>query len=386
MKDQESNLGAHGVIWITGYSGAGKTTIARKVTSQLKELGTSTIFLDGDDLRSIFSNRWGYERDQRVELARIYFRLCSHLASQEITVVIAAGAMYDEVREWLHTNVSGGIQVYLRVPEEERRSRDASTKKIYGVVGDLSSLYDEPVDADLVLDNSATADPNDVAKTIVKHYLQTPHDEADKGRTKYWDRYYEKTIGELSHSTFAEHVSKKITRRGTLLEIGCGNGRDAAFFSNLGLSVTAVDISHSAIELCQKTHAGLAIDFVQGNVSSIASKLPSFDYIYCRFALHAMRLHEEIDLLRCAHELLRDHGQLFIECRSINDPLARRGEVLSPTERIDGHYRRFIVLEELKSRLEAAGLTVNNAIESDGLATLGDDDPVVIRLTAQKTP
>src|SRR5690349_19296873 len=69
---------AAGLIWITGYSGAGKTTIGRKVEARLRAEGTPTVFLDGDDLRAIFAGRWGYDRQARVELAHIYFRLCSH--------------------------------------------------------------------------------------------------------------------------------------------------------------------------------------------------------------------------------------------------------------------------------------------------------------------
>ena len=49
------------VVWITGYSGSGKTTVARKVEASLREQGVSTISLDGDDLRAIFSGKWGYE-------------------------------------------------------------------------------------------------------------------------------------------------------------------------------------------------------------------------------------------------------------------------------------------------------------------------------------
>ncbi|MBM3368576.1 MAG: adenylyl-sulfate kinase, partial [Betaproteobacteria bacterium] len=93
--------GEGGVLWITGYSGAGKTTIGRKVEARLREQGRATVFLDGDDLRRILAGRWGYERSERLELSKVYFRLCSHLASQGVTVVIAAIAMYEEVYEWM---------------------------------------------------------------------------------------------------------------------------------------------------------------------------------------------------------------------------------------------------------------------------------------------
>lgn len=59
--------------------------------------------------------------------------------------------------------------------------------------------------------------------------------------------------------------------------------------------------------------------------------------------------------------------------------------MISPTERIHGHYRRFIVLSELRERVSAAGFQVTSEIEADNLAIHGDDNPVVIRMMAKKT-
>ena len=89
-------------------------------------------------------------------------------------------------------------------------------------------------------------------------------------------------------------------------------------------------------------------------------------------------------LLEAAHALLGQGGELHVECRSINDPMARKGEVISPTERIHGHYRRFLVMDELVARLADAGFVVESSLESNGLAVFGDEDPVVIRILAKK--
>ena len=58
--------------------------------------------------------------------------------------------------------------------------------------------------------------------------------------------------------------------------------------------------------------------------------------------------------------------------------------MLSPTERIAGHYRRFIVLEDLVARLEAEEFAIEEIVESAGLAVHGTDDPVVIRAFARR--
>ena len=120
-----------GVIWISGYSAAGKTTVGRHVEHLLRLDGYSTLFLDGDQLRSIFANKWEYTVEERIELALIYFRLSSHLSKQGLIVIISAVAMFDEVRAWFGENVENGLEVYLKVPLEERINRDSKTKNLY---------------------------------------------------------------------------------------------------------------------------------------------------------------------------------------------------------------------------------------------------------------
>ncbi|MBK6288150.1 MAG: adenylyl-sulfate kinase [Pseudomonadales bacterium] len=374
------------VVWITGYSGSGKTTVARKVEAALRAAGVSTVHLDGDDLRSILAGKWGYEREDRMELARSYFRLSSHLAAQQHTVIISAVAMYDDVREWMRSNIPGAIQVYLRVPESERRLRDAGSKRVYAQIGSSRDLYDEPRDADLVIDNFAEISADEAAARIVD-YCETFESggESDRGRRRHWADYYRNAAVPLRPSSFAEVVLGRIATNARVLEIGCGNGRDAVFFANAGRDVTALDVSAEAIELCTRNHAREGLRFLCGALPQLALDLPGeFDCAYSRFCLHAMTGGEEHDMLRAAQHALCDQGLFFIECRSINDPLARQGEVISPTERIHGHYRRFIVADELERRLLDSGFGIVDMLESNGLARLGDDDPVVIRVTARR--
>jgi adenylylsulfate kinase-like enzyme/SAM-dependent methyltransferase len=376
-----------GIIWITGYSGSGKTTVGRIVERELQQRQLRAIFLDGDDLRNIFAEKWGYVRSERIELARVYFRLCNYLASQGFIVILAAVAMYEEVRTWIRANSPNALEIYLDVPEEERIRRDRLTKNVYSRLGSLNKLYDEPQNPDLRIASFGDVSPDIAAQRVVEHFfLVGAKDTVNKGKRDHWEEFYRKGVGEKAPSLFAQHVAEHLRGDERLLEIGCGNGRDAAFFQEQGLHVVAIDASPAAIDVCLKLHGADGVRFAVGKLDDEGLELgPSFDVVYCRFVLHAMTEVEQARMLLAAHRMLRTEGSIYLECRSINDPLARQGEVISPTERIHGHYRRFIIYDELIQQLQATGFTIENAIESTGLAPYKDEDPVVIRVTASKS-
>jgi 2-polyprenyl-3-methyl-5-hydroxy-6-metoxy-1,4-benzoquinol methylase len=207
----------------------------------------------------------------------------------------------------------------------------------------------------------------------------------NKGLVRYWDEYYKKDAAPSFPSPFAGYVANKLRTKQNILEIGCGNGRDSKFFSSKGHHVTGLDRSGKAIELCKSLYSDEPIEFFFGEVTDITKiNKKKYDLIYSRFVVHAMSINEELEMLKTSYQLLNNNGQFFIECRSINDPLSNTGEVLSHTERIEGHYRRFIILEELKQRLIKVGFEIIEAIESNGLANLAEEDPVVIRVEAIK--
>ena len=150
------------VIWITGLSGAGKTTVAAALDQCLRERGLIPKLLDGDILRNLFKSTdeigKTYNREARIKLALKYAHLCKTLSSQGFTVIIATISMYNEAYAWNRTNLPNYFEIYLKVPLKELRRRDP--KKIYqrydaGDLSDVAGLdlaVDEPLEPHVILD------------------------------------------------------------------------------------------------------------------------------------------------------------------------------------------------------------------------------------------
>jgi adenylylsulfate kinase-like enzyme len=153
------------VIWITGLSGAGKSSLAQEVTEELRLEGEFVVMLDGDELREVFgasaSNSQNHSRESRLNLAMQYARLCYVLALQGATVIIATISLFREIHSWNRANLPNYFEVYLKVPLDELRRRDS--KSIYRrfdageltQVAGLDLAIDEPENPDWVAEFSA---------------------------------------------------------------------------------------------------------------------------------------------------------------------------------------------------------------------------------------
>lgn len=183
LNQYETSPTLESVIWITGLSGAGKTTLAQAMALRLRKSSLPVVLLDGDELREVFGASsmtvQNYGREARLALAMQYAHLCRILTGQGLTVVIATISLFREVHEWNRNNLPSYLEVYLKVPLEELRRRDP--KGIYRrfdageltQVAGLDLVIDEPEKPDWLIEFTPQLCLDKVADKLIKKILNT---------------------------------------------------------------------------------------------------------------------------------------------------------------------------------------------------------------------
>ncbi len=199
----------------------------------------------------------------------------------------------------------------------------------------------------------------------------------------YWKEYYKNNPNPVEPSSFAKFISGFICPGKSLVELGCGNGRDAVFFAKNNIQTTAIDQVEEEMDYLNKKYSLYNLDFKTEDFTNLDCD-QTYDYIYSRFTLHSIDQEAEARVLKWIGSQLNKKGKFFLEVRSINDPMFTKGDKISDNENVTTHYRRYLDLNETIKKIEKNGLTVIYKLESQGLSPYGDDDPMLIRLVAVK--
>jgi adenylylsulfate kinase len=159
------------VLWFTGLSGSGKSTIAERVHQELKLRGLDVEYIDGDALRSVFPDT-GFTRAERDEHLRRTGYMASRLAAHGVTVVASFVSPYKASRDFIRQLCRRFIEVYVATPLEECERRDpkglyarARRGEIRNFTG-IDDPYEPPECPELTLDTRSASLDQCVKKVL----------------------------------------------------------------------------------------------------------------------------------------------------------------------------------------------------------------------------
>src|SRR5262245_10173620 len=170
------------VIWLTGLSGAGKTTLAGSLSRDLKAAGYRVETLDGDEVRENLSRGLGFSRvDRDTNVRRIGF-VARLLARNGIVVLGAAISPYQQSRDDVRCSIENDgvqfVEIFVRCPLPTLIERDVKGLYAKALAGEIahftgiSDPYEEPVAPEIIVDSSVESVEKSTAR-ILAHVLDS---------------------------------------------------------------------------------------------------------------------------------------------------------------------------------------------------------------------
>jgi adenylylsulfate kinase len=146
------------VVWLTGLPGSGKTTIARMVEGQLRNLGMPVEVLDGDEVRKNLSPELGFSKQDRETHARRVVYISKLLSRNGIVTIVALVSPYRELRQHARDTIGKNfLEIWVKASEEICRKRDPKGLYKKAQEGKLTNLtgpqdpYEPPINPELVV-------------------------------------------------------------------------------------------------------------------------------------------------------------------------------------------------------------------------------------------
>ena len=176
-EQRESNNGHPGlVVWFTGLSGSGKSTIANELDVELNKRGLRTYILDGDNVRMGLNKDLGFSPESRKENIRRISEVAKLFADSGAIVMTAFISPYREDRDSARDVIgSDYIEVFVNTPIEECIKRDpkglykkAIAGEIKGFTG-IDAPYEQPLSPEISLDNLSIED----SLSVLMGFLRT---------------------------------------------------------------------------------------------------------------------------------------------------------------------------------------------------------------------
>ena len=173
-KEREEKLGVGAIVWFTGLSGSGKSTVARAVEAALVRGGYSAFVLDGDNLRFGLNNDLGFSAEDRQENIRRVGEVSKLFADANVILLAAFISPYQRDRDAIRGLLPTGrfVEVHVSTSIDVCAERDpkglyakAERGEISNFTG-ISAPYETPEEPELQLDTGALSLEDSVVQTI----------------------------------------------------------------------------------------------------------------------------------------------------------------------------------------------------------------------------
>ncbi len=154
-------------MWLTGLSGAGKTTLAVLLEREMRARDLAVEVLDGDEIRTNLSKGLGFSKEDRDTNIRRIGYVCRLLSRNHVAAISAAISPYrevrDEVRRLIEADGAAFIEVFMKCPIEVLAERDVKGLYKKALAGELmgftgvSDPYEEPLAPEVVIESNREA-------------------------------------------------------------------------------------------------------------------------------------------------------------------------------------------------------------------------------------
>jgi len=177
MSESNIHRGHKGfVLWFTGLSGSGKTTIAKLIEKELKSRGTHIERLDGDVVRQSLTADLGFSKEDRDKnIQRVTF-VAKLLSRNDVGVLASFISPYRATRDWVRSEVTNFIEVFVDCSLEECIRRDVKGLYAKALAGEIpeftgvSDPYEAPLNAEITVKTDGESVEESSAKII--RYLE----------------------------------------------------------------------------------------------------------------------------------------------------------------------------------------------------------------------
>jgi SAM-dependent methyltransferase len=185
-----------------------------------------------------------------------------------------------------------------------------------------------------------------------------------------------------SATSLARGFSRRLSPPQRVLELGCGNGADAAFLNRCGHAVVATDFSGYAIDTAGRNYQGKDLVFLEQDLRKPFAFGPEeFDAVYARLSLHYFSDAITRSIVDEVGRILAPGGLFLFMCKSTQDSLYGKGELIAPrTYCYEGHVRHFFDITYAKDLLTLEGFFDVVQLHEAGRNVYGTRSSVIICL------